>query len=288
MLNTYKVDLSELVGSDPPPDNMVFIPGGTFQMGDQFGDGFDREKPVHSVALSDFYLSRTELTNREYAEFLSVMGNQEQGGTEWYEIESSRAGISGSDRSFVPKSGQDDHPVLEVSWYGAVAYCNWLSGEHGLTPVYRISGTTVTPNWSANGYRLPTEAEWEYAARSGGKKEKWAGTSTEGELTQFANYSGKEDGYERTAPVGMLRANNLGLADMSGNVWEWCWDWYDSDYYGKSPSNNPKGPDTGSNRVIRGGSWNSHPVNCRAANRGSSSPTDRYYFVGFRLARSSR
>jgi formylglycine-generating enzyme required for sulfatase activity len=270
------------------PDNMVFISGGTFQMGDQFGDGRSDEKPIHAVTLSDFYLSRTELTNREYAEFLSAMGNQEQGGTEWYEIESEYAGISVNGRSFLPKSGQGDHPVLKVSWYGAVAYCNWLSEQHGLTAVYRISGTKVTPNWSANGYRLPTEAEWEYAARSGGKKEKWAGTFTENELTQFANYSGKGDGYDGTAPVGMLRANNLGLADMSGNVWEWCWDWYGSDYYGKPIGNNPKGPDTGAYRVIRGGSWNFNPANCRASNRNRNVPTYRGGNVGFRLARSSR
>jgi formylglycine-generating enzyme required for sulfatase activity len=270
------------------PDNMVFISGGTFQMGDQFGDGRSDEKPIHAVTLSDFYLSRTELTNREYAEFLSAMGNQVQGGTEWYEIESEYAGISVNGRSFLPKSGQGDHPVLKVSWYGAVAYCNWLSEQHGLTAVYRISGTKVTPNWSANGYRLPTEAEWEYAARSGGKKEKWAGTFTENELTQFANYSGKGDGYDGTAPVGMLRANNLGLADMSGNVWEWCWDWYGSDYYGKPIGNNPKGPDTGACRVFRGGSWFSYPANCRAAFRYGREPTSRNNGVGFRLARSSR
>jgi formylglycine-generating enzyme required for sulfatase activity len=281
-----------LLGSDKKeedvPDNMVFIPGGSFQMGDQFGGGESNERPIHAVKLADFYLSRTELTNREYAEFLSAQGNQEQGGSEWYAIGSSYAGISGSGRSFIPKSGQDDHPVLVVSWYGAVAYCNWLSGQHGLTPVYRISGTTVTPNWSANGYRLPTEAEWEYAARSGGKKEKWAGTSTENELTQFANYSGTGDGYKSTAPVGVLRANNLGLGDMSGNVWEWCWDWYGSDYYGKSPSSNPKGPETGSIRVFRGGSWDFSPANCRAAYRYFNVPTYRNINVGFRLARSSR
>ncbi|MTB52767.1 SUMF1/EgtB/PvdO family nonheme iron enzyme [Lewinella sp. W8] len=270
------------------PDNMVFIPGGTFQMGDQFGDGEDDEKPVHSVTVSDFYLSRTELTNREYAEFLSAVGNQRQGGAQWYDIESSYAGITGSGNSYVPKASMDDHPVVEVSWYGAVAYCNWLSERHGLTPVYRVSGTAVTPDWAANGYRLPTEAEWEYAARSGGKREKWAGTSSEQDLRQFANYDGDADGYARTAPVGMLRANNLGLADMSGNVWEWCWDWYASDYYGKSPGSNPKGPGSGTFRVIRGGSWNFYPQICRTARRSNYGPSDRNRYVGFRLARSSK
>jgi formylglycine-generating enzyme required for sulfatase activity len=278
-----------------PPDNMVFIPGGTFQMGDQFGDGSSDEKPVHAVTLSDFYLSRTELMVGEFADFVEATGYtttaEKEGNSYVYTTKwKTKSGVTWRDDTAGKNrpNTEYNHPVIHVSWYDAVAYCNWLSGEHGLTPVYRISGTTVTPNWSANGYRLPTEAEWEYAARSGGKKEKWAGTSVESSLTQFVNYSGKGDGYERTAPVGMLRANNLGLADMSGNVYEWCWDWYGSDYYGKSPSSNPKGPDTGSSRVIRGGSWGSNPVFCRAAYRGSNGPADRSSSVGFRLARSSR
>ncbi|MTB52769.1 SUMF1/EgtB/PvdO family nonheme iron enzyme [Lewinella sp. W8] len=272
---------------NPPPDNMVFIPGGTFQMGDQFGDGDEDEKPLHSVTVSDFYLSKTELTNREYAEFLSALGNREQGGTQWYEIGSKDAGITGSGNSYVPKAELVDHPVVEVSWYGAVAYCNWLSERHGLKPAYRVSGSTVTPDWTADGYRLPTEAEWEYAARSAGKREKWAGTSSEGELTQFANISGEADGYARTAPVGMLRANNLGLGDMSGNVWEWCWDWYGVDYYGKSPGRNPKGPKVGSLRVIRGGSWYRNPQYCRVADRINNGPSQRNNTAGFRLARNA-
>jgi formylglycine-generating enzyme required for sulfatase activity len=279
-----------------PPDNMVFIKGGTFQMGDQFGDGSSDEKPIHAVTLSDFYLSRTEIMVGEFADFIEATGYtttaEKEGdsyvytGSKWKE----KAGVTWRDDTAgkTRPTTEYSHPVIHVSWYDAVAYCNWLSEQHGLAPVYRISGTTVTPTWSANGYRLPTEAEWEYAARSGGKKEKWAGTSTENELTQFANYSGKGDGYDGTAPVGMLRANNLGLADMSGNVWEWCWDWYGSDYYGKPIGNNPKGPDTGAGRVLRGGSWRDYPAYCRAALRGSGVPTGRFNYVGFRLARSSR
>jgi formylglycine-generating enzyme required for sulfatase activity len=249
----------------PPPENMVFIKGGTFQMGDQFGEGGSDEKPMHAVTVSDFYLSRTELTFAEYDRFCKATGRDLPEDEGW---------------------GRDQLPAINVSWLDAVAYCNWWSEQSGYTSAYQVSGSNVRANWKANGYRLPTEAEWEYAARSGGKKVKWAGTSTESSLSQFANHYGKEDGYERTSPVGVLRANNLGLADMTGNVWEWCWDRHDGDYYGKSPVRNPRGPDSGTARVFRGGSWGSIPGYCRAAFRSGSEPTGRINSVGFRLARS--
>jgi len=172
-----------------------------------------------------------------------------------------------------------------VSWYDAIEYCNWRSEQEGLTPVYRKSGSDVTANWNANGYRLPTEAEWEYAARSRGKREKWAGTSSENQLSDYANY-GQNIG--KTVEVGFYRANALGLHDMSGNVWEWCWDWYGgSDYYSASDgSTDPRGPATGSIRVLRGGGWDFNPQYCRAAYRLNGGPALRDSNIGFRLARS--
>ncbi|MTB52766.1 SUMF1/EgtB/PvdO family nonheme iron enzyme [Lewinella sp. W8] len=266
----------------PPPENMVLIPGGTFQMGDQFGGGSGDEKPVHPVSLTEFYLGLTEVTNREYAEFLSAVGNQEQGGKKWC-LTTENANINESGNSFTPKEGMGDHPVATVNWYGAIAYCNWLSEQHGLKPVYRVSGTTVTADWTANGYRLPTEAEWEYAARSGGQREKWAGTFSQEDIADFAKYGGKEAG---PGPVGMLRANNLGLADMSGNVWEWCWDRYAGDYYKQSPQDNPRGPSTGTNRALRGGSYWDYLQDCSTTSRYDFNPLSGSILFGFRIARN--
>ena len=290
----HSAPVREEVVQPTPPDNMIFIAGGTFQMGDQFGDGYDDEKPVHSVTLSDFYLGATEVTLAKFSEFIESSGyttSAEKHGTSFIWTGSkweNKAGINwrhdeqGNERT----AGKWNHPVIHVSWLDAVAYCNWRSKEELLTPVYTISGTNVSANWSANGYRLPTEAEWEYAARSGGRREKWSGTSSESDLTAYANKSGIEDGYEYTAPVGSFRTNGLGLSDMSGNVWEWCWDWKDSAYYGKSAKRNPKGPSSGFNRVIRGGSWIINSRICRTAYRHSSTPGNRNDNFGFRLARS--
>jgi formylglycine-generating enzyme required for sulfatase activity len=273
-------------GDTIPPPEMVVITGGTFAMGDTFGEGSRDEKPVHSVTVSDFQLGRYEVTNEAFVAFLNARGNQQTDSTEWYETGSDYAEIERQGSTFRVNSDYADHPVLEVSWYGAVHYCNWLSEQHGYTPVYRISGATVTANWQANGYRLPTEAEWEYAARSGGKNEKWAGTSSKSELPRYANTFSDADGYWQTAPVGSLLANDLDLHDMSGNVWEWCWDWYGYDYYSHSPALDPRGPDSGLSRVYRGCSLASYARSCRISHRSGNAPAKRDAEVGFRLARS--
>ena len=175
--------------------------------------------------------------------------------------------------------GYENYPVLYVSWYGATAYCQWLGSQ----------------------YRLPTEAEWEYAAGNGSRHTKYSWSNGDPSGKKGGNISDKTakqkysswpafesytDGYIYTAPVGQYDANDFGLFDMSGNVWEWCSDWYDADYYKNSSSKDPKGPTTAKDyRVLRGGSWYTDPENCRVANRSGYSPNDRDNVIGFRVVR---
>ncbi|MBK6930481.1 MAG: formylglycine-generating enzyme family protein [Saprospirales bacterium] len=261
-------------GAETTPDNMKLIPGGMFQMGSADGEG--DEQPVHTVSVNSFYLGIREVTVAEFKAFIDASGYRTDADkegksyvytTEWKE----QAGVNWKydTRGNLRPSSEYNHPVLHVSWNDAVAYCKWLSDKTGST------------------YRLPTEAEWEYAAGGGaGNRTKWAGASDESHLGRYANTSGNQDGYALTAPVGSLQPNALGLYDMSGNVFEWCADWYGSDYYKNSPSSNPAGPSSGSSRVIRGGSWNGDPQYCRAADRDDVAPGARLGDAGFRLART--
>ena len=162
----------------------------------------------------------------------------------------------------------DDNPVDTVNWNDVQEFIRMLS---------QMSGKS---------YRLPTEAEWEYAARSGGKREKWAGTGSEFELRDYAWFSGNSG--NKTHPVGQKRPNGLGLYDMSGNVWEWCGDWGDKDYYQRSPRDNPSGPSSGNFRVLRGGSWYGSAWNVRAAGRYGLDPAQRNDIFGFRLVLAPR
>jgi len=171
--------------------------------------------------------------------------------------------IMGSNPSYFSSCG-DNCPVEKVSWNDAQEFIRKLNNQSGKR------------------YRLPTEAEWEYAARSGGKREKWSGTSDESSLGDYAWYNANSG--SKTHPVGQKRPNGLGLHDMSGNVWEWCQDWYGSDYYSSSGRDNPGGPSSGSYRVNRGGSWISPAAFTRAADRSGFNPDGRGSTLGFRLA----
>ncbi len=259
--------------TDLVPEGMIFVEGGSFIMGCLEGDNDcqDDEKPRHEVILDDFYIGKYEVTNAEYCEFLNAKGKHKDGDKTWLAIESSYCKIEYKNGRYTPKSAYGKHPVVVVTWYGADAYAKW------------------------KGMRLPTEAEWEYAARSRGKNEKWAGTSSEGRLDSYGNFCDKNcsyswkkenanDGYERTAPVGSFQPNDLGVYDMSGNVWEWCSDWYDKEYYKTSPKINPQNTYKNKFRSLRGGSWDDLPRNCRTSYRYNFSPSNTVIIAGFRLA----
>ncbi len=242
-------------------DNMVLIEGGTFQMGSS--DGELREKPMYSVTVSDFYLSKYELTVKEYLAFAKEAKAHYP---EWLEA-GSKYNINTGTADYYRKLGSalqdENNPIVGVSWEDAVAYCQWFSAKNG------------------GQYRLPTEAEWEYAARGGkqGKGAPYAGSAAVDEVAWYSTNSSS-----KPHPVGGKKANELGLFDMSGNVWEWCSDWYGS--YSSGAQTNPTGPTTGSGRVYRGGSWGGDPQIARVAYRGNGGPTLRGNNLGFRLART--
>jgi formylglycine-generating enzyme required for sulfatase activity/predicted Ser/Thr protein kinase len=266
---------------DPPITNTIgmklkLIPAGEFLMGapDREPEALEDERPQHRVRITrPFYLGVYEVTQAEYRE---VMGNNPshfsaQGG--------GRAEVAGLDTS--------RHPVENVSWRDAIAFCNKLSEREGLGPCYGPDGGRIE---SGDGYRLPTEAEWEYACRAGTTTAFAFGPSLSTATANFdgsAVYNGSSKGasLRRTTPVGGYSPNRFGLHDMHGNVWEWCGDFYDDKYYKKSPENDPPGPPEAADRVIRGGGWYGFPRNCRSAYRFRYSPGYRINFLGFRVAR---
>jgi formylglycine-generating enzyme required for sulfatase activity len=224
----------------------VAIAAGSFQMGDG---------TQHRVSLTkSFLMATTEVTQGQW-----------------------RA-VMGSNPSDFSSCGADC-PVEDVSWFDAVKFANALSKKEGLRAAYRISGKSVSWDKSANGYRLPTEAEWEYAAR-GGEEHVYSGSNTASTVGWTSENSGG-----KTHKVAGKRANAWGLYDMSGNVWEWCWDWYGKKYGGSSTD--PVGPQSGDYRVRRGGSWLSFPASARVANRYRRIPDARSDFLGLRLVRTN-
>jgi len=233
-------------------EGMVFVKGGTFEMGST--SGVSNEQPVHSVAISSFYIGKYEVTQSEYE---AVMGNNP-------------SSFSG-----------ENNPVENVSWYDAIEYCNKLSENQGFTKFYTINGTNVTMNWRANGFRLPTEAEWEYASRGGmhSAQYTYSGSNNIDDVALYFSNSGS-----KTHEVGTKQPNELGIYDMSGNVWEWCNDWYSSTYYSSSPSVDPQGPGSGTYKVNRGGSWYDDASDCRSAYRSFFNPTASFSNFGFRIA----
>ncbi|MGB0931988.1 MAG: formylglycine-generating enzyme family protein [Chitinophagales bacterium] len=220
---------------------MVTVQGGTFQMGSNEGE--DDKKPIHPVTLNSFQLSKYEVTIGQYLAFVNETKSQYP---EWLEKGSKYHIHTGTD-DYYKKRGMSEsntsYPITGVSWLNAKAFCDWLVKK------------------TDKRFRLPTEAEWEFAARGGTKSRNYtyAGSNSIGEVAWYDSNSS-----EKTHPVGGKKSNELGLYDMSGNVWEWCADWYDENYYSNSSSSNPREPTTGSRRVLRGGSWDYKPLNCRS------------------------
>jgi formylglycine-generating enzyme required for sulfatase activity len=276
-----------LVEAPAAPAGFSLIPAGEFQMGQTEIAG-----PVHSVQVSTFYMGKYEVTKALWDEVATWAADN------GYDI--SAAGASGKGTN---------HPASFMTWYDMVKWCNARSERENLTPCCTVSEVTyktgesndVTCNWSANGYRLPSEAEWEKTARGGlvGQRFPWGDTITQ----NLANYYGYTtnfscdlgpNGYNpigsvggtspATSPVGSLAANGYGLNDMTGNVWEWCWDCYGTPYAGGV---NPRGPSSGSTRVARGGGWDSAAGDSRVAYRISGNPSTIFTGSGLRLARSS-
>lgn len=240
-----------------PVPKMIAVTGGTFFMGSNEG-AFSRNERVHEVTLKPFLISETEITQDLYQ------------------------GVMKENPSHFKNS---ENPVENVSWFDAVRFCNALSEQCGFAPAYVVDGETVTWNRESRGFRLPTEAEWEYAARGGqyGTGEPlaralYSGGETAPELAWYSANSAR-----RPQPVKRKLPNELGLYDMSGNVWEWCWDWWED--YSSGVQGDPAGPATGAYRVIRGGAWYINAQFLRSAYRGGLTPTYRSDGIGFRLVR---
>jgi len=295
-----------LTGVPNIPDDMVYIPGGEFEMGDHYDVGRTDEKPVHTVYVDSFYMSKYEITNQQYCDFLNAANVKVVAGVVYASSDSTNlypyfstysytpySQITYSDGSFNVRSrdgySMAVHPVVWASWRGAVAYCNWRSNEEGYEQCYNLA--TWQCDFSKHGYRLPTEAEWEYAARGGCHtpyyKYPWCDNTINCTKANFYNGATCNplglSSYPHTAPVGYYSANNFGLYDMAGNVSEWCNDWYGSEYYSTSPYDNPTGPGSGDRRVIRHGGWTVSANYCRIATRSWAYPSGRSYVNGFRI-----
>jgi formylglycine-generating enzyme required for sulfatase activity len=234
---------------------MVYVAAGSFTMGSPPGLGSDEEAPPHKVTLDGFWIDRTEVTNAQYRAFVIASGYR-------------TPTICERGNSTYDDAGKENHPVVCVSWDDARAYCEWA------------------------GARLPTEAEWEEAARGTDSRNYPWGMNFDGSRLNFCDINcdsdqkdpGANDGYAQTAPVGSypMGVSPYGALDMAGNVWEWVSDWYSFYYYGRSPQSNPQGPNSGEYRVLRGGSWFGSSSNARTAFRAWLHPDQRDSAIGFR------
>ncbi len=283
--------------SNVAPADMVLIPTGSFIMGNATNvfpasEGYSEELPQHTLSISAIYICTNEVTKAQWDEVYAWAV------THGYQFDN-------------PGSGKGaDHPVQTVNWFDAVKWCNARSQKEGLAPcyttnggVYRTGAAAPDCQWTVRGYRLPTEAEWERAARGGAPSRRFPWSATNDIQHARANYYSTIDfaydtsptrgyhpaygsgGLPYTSPAGALAANGYGLCDMAGNVWEWCWDWYDGTYYSASPAADPRGPVSSpeSSRTVRGGSWSDDADGCRTAYRNNRYPDYEDYYIGFRV-----
>ncbi len=263
------------------PENMVYVQGGCYQMGDVFRDVPSSEKPVHEACVDDFYMGKYEVTVGDFRKFVQQTGylteaERQDGCHVWIGNgkEVKKRDHNWQNTGF-PQTEND--PVVCISWNDASAYIQWLNTTGGYS------------------YRLPTEAEWEYAARSRGKDYRYswgngkpsgniADDSAKKALTGLKVWDGYNDGFSYTAPVGSFNPNELGIYDLSGNVYEWVIDWQVDDYYAKSPKDNPRGPGYGKYKILRGGAWDLEPHTARTTSRYWNIAGARAVCMGFRLA----
>lgn len=284
---TWKAEITEnSIGM-----KLAHIPAGSFLMGSTDADptADPEEFPQHEVTIGkSFEIGVTEVTLGQFRRFMVDTGYVTEAEEDplggWVIQPTTREPkqVKGANWRACGFEQDDDHPVILVSWVDAEEFCAWLSRKEGRT------------------YRLPTEAEWEYACRAGTTTRYWFGDDPSG-LVEVANVADQSlrgvvakmpslapwrDGFPFTAPVGQFRPNPAGLQDVYGNVWEWCADWHDPEYYARSPKKNPKGPDSGEMRVIRGGGWYDGPARQRSAQRAWFFPVFRYcQLSGFRVVR---
>ncbi|NJO91597.1 MAG: formylglycine-generating enzyme family protein [Chloroflexia bacterium] len=272
--------------------DMILVEGGSFMMGRDEGKDkvegveFKNELPRHQVKVSSFYIGKYEVTVKEYKEFIQATGGNmpPQPSVEWFEEHPDT-------KLFYPLSKtqwwgwKDNYPMHNVNWYDAINFCNWKSEKEGLKKVYTfVTKSEVEWDLSANGYRLPTEAEWEYAARGGNKSKgyRFAGSN---DIDEVAWYDGTSK-LKGPSEVGTKKPNELGIYDMSGNVWEWCNDYYSASYYSKSPKENPTGPEANIYRALRSGGWHYRADLARIADRDGPKAGFSNYNYGFRLAKN--
>ncbi len=258
---------------------LAYVPAGAFRMGDNFGDGEPRERPVHQVELDAYYIGKFVVTNAQWRKFRDGPAYDDPkfwpGGKQfpkelipyWTQANNHGGGTPGS----------DNYPVIGVNWDSAVAYCNWVSAQTGKK------------------YRLPTEAEWEKAARGADQRRYPWGNSIDASYANFVGTQsydtvrevGFHDGSRRGEMATHSGASPYGAFDMAGNLMEWCQDWYSRDYYAASPRRNPRGPSAGAYKVVRGGSFFLDPIDVRSYARSAAWPSlQSHRMIGFRVARN--